>query len=226
LRSEVLKTFKASWQTRQGRVIPRPEDLKLDNDGVEISAAVLYADLVDSTGLVSRGESRFAAEVYKAFLTSCCRIIQGNDGVITAFDGDRVMGVFAGDIGSSNATRSALQIAWAVDSVVNAAISQTYPASSFRARHVVGIDYGTMLVARTGVRGYNDLVWTGLAANRAAKLCAIRIPTGTTWISDAVFRLLTPDLNPTTYFSSRWAPWPDPSVGGTCYRTSDTLRLA
>ena len=44
---------------------------------------------------------------------------------------------------------------------------------SYELKHTAGIDAGKLFVARTGVRGANDLVWVGRAANHAAKLCAI-----------------------------------------------------
>ena len=45
-----------------------------------------------------------------------------------------------------------------------------YPDNKLKIRHVVGVDTGEMWVARTGVRGANDLVWVGTAANHTAKL--------------------------------------------------------
>ena len=38
---------------------------------------------------------------------------------------------------------------------------------------MVGIDSSDLFVARTGVRGANDLVWVGRAANYAAKLATL-----------------------------------------------------
>jgi hypothetical protein len=43
----------------------------------------------------------------------------------------------------------------------------------------------TLRAARTGIRGDNDIVWVGPAANRAAKLCAK--PEKPIWITSAVF---------------------------------------
>jgi class 3 adenylate cyclase len=40
-------------------------------------------------------------------------------------------------------------------------------------KQVVGVDRSSLWVARTGVRGDNDLVWVGRAANYAAKLTEI-----------------------------------------------------
>jgi class 3 adenylate cyclase len=53
------------------------------------------------------------------------------------------------------------------------AFKAQYPNSSYVLRHVVGIDTSNLLVAKTGVRGDNDLVWVGRAANWAAKLCTL-----------------------------------------------------
>jgi class 3 adenylate cyclase len=215
LKSEIRKTFKANWQTRQGRVVPTVADLKLDNDGVEVEATVLYADLADSTGLVRDTNARFAAEVYKAYLTAACRVVRANDGTITAFDGDRVMAVFMGDTGASAAAASALQIAWAVDRVVNPALADLYPEKTYRVRQAVGIDKGKMLVAKTGVRGSSDLVWTGLAANRAAKLCALRTGNLMSWISPDVFAALDDSVryggNPRRHMWTNH-PWPDQGI--------------
>lgn len=187
LKSEIRKIFKSTWQTRQGRVVPSVADLPLDNQGIEFDATVLYADLADSTGLVRLGDARFAAEIYKAYLTSACRVIKANGGFVTAFDGDRVMAVFTSDSRQSAAARSALQLAWAVADIVNPALQELYSSKSYQVRQAVGVDTGKMLVAKTGVRGANDLVWTGLAANRAAKLCSVREDSFNTWVTAAVF---------------------------------------
>jgi class 3 adenylate cyclase len=56
---------------------------------------------------------------------------------------------------------------------VNAAASKLYPESSYQLQHVVGIDTSSLFVARIGIRGSNDLVWVGRAANYAAKLSAL-----------------------------------------------------
>ena len=52
LNSEVRKILQESWTTRQGRVVPAPEDLRLGNDAMLLDGTVLYADLNGSTKLV------------------------------------------------------------------------------------------------------------------------------------------------------------------------------
>ena len=46
--------------------------------------------------------------------------------------------------------------------------------ASFVLNHGVGIDTGTVLSVRSGVRGNNDLIWIGRAPNLAAKLSDLR----------------------------------------------------
>ena len=192
IKSEVTNTLRSRWTVRDGRKVPSDTDIGLANDGVRLDAAILYADLVDSSGLVEGFTAEFAAEVYKSYLVTACRVIRSNGGEITAFDGDRVMSVFIGHQKESDAVKTALQINFAIKQIVNVAIKAQYPTSTFEIQHVVGIDTGSILVAKTGIRGSNDLVWVGRCANVSAKLCAIR-PSYATWITDRVYALLTPE---------------------------------
>ena len=96
-----------------------------------------------------------------------------NDGVITAFDGDRVMAVYIGDWGDTAAARTGLQINYAVNEIINPKIKSRF-TTDFVLRQSVGIDRSTLRAVRTGIRGSNDLVWVGTAANLAAKLCTLR----------------------------------------------------
>ena len=108
--SEIRKILKTKWSIREGTVIPSTDTVKLDNDAVELDATILYADLKQSTNMVKNYKNWFAAEMYKCYLLACCELIKNNDGVITSFDGDRVMGIYIGDAKNSNAAKTALQI--------------------------------------------------------------------------------------------------------------------
>jgi class 3 adenylate cyclase len=174
LESDVTDIFRSQWTTRDGRTVPDTDDIALGNDGVTLDGTVLYADLAESTALVDGNTPSFAAEVYKAYLLCASKVIRSEGGEITAFDGDRVMAVFVGDFKNTSAARCALKINWAVKELVNPAIAKQYPNNSYRVSHAVGIDRSSLFVARTGIRGSNDLVWVGRAANYAAKLSALR----------------------------------------------------
>lgn len=178
--------FVSQWTHRQGESVPETDDIPLRNDGVNLDATVLYADLADSTGLVLSHTAEFAAEVYKAYLYVAAKIIGRNGGSITAYDGDRIMAVYLGGTKNTNAAKTALQIHWAVNHVIQPALRSVYTGTDFTLEQKVGIDTSSVMVAKTGVRGHNDLVWVGTAANRAAKLAALSTSYAA-YISDDVF---------------------------------------
>ena len=173
LQKEVAAVFRAVWDRRDGTVVPADDSLRLGNDAVELDATVLYADLADSTKLVDSHIPAFAAEVYKTFLHCAAKIIRQEGGTITAYDGDRIMAVYLGTAKNTSAARTALKINHAVTNIINPAIRSQYASETYFLKHVVGIDSSKLFVARTGVRGANDLVWVGRAANYAAKLAAL-----------------------------------------------------
>ena len=172
LRSEVGKIIQEGWNTQDRRGVPKLTDLELSNDAATLEGTVLYADLDDSTRLVDTEDPEFPAYVYKYFLTCAARIIRSESGTITAYDGDRIMAVYTGGDKDDRAARTALKINFAVREIVNPVIRDEYPTSNYSVKHVVGIDTSELFVARTGVRGFNELVWVGRAANHAAKLSA------------------------------------------------------
>ncbi len=191
IQNEIKEILKTKWSRRDGDVVPEPEDVELGNDAVSLKGTVLYADLAESTSLVKGYKDWFAAEVYKTYLVSVCRLIRFNDGVITAFDGDRVMAVFIGDLKNSSAAKTALMINYVVKQVINKAIKEQYPDTSFQIQQAVGIDTSSLFIARTGIRGSNDLVWVGRAANYAAKLCSLRESNYASYITADVFNMLS-----------------------------------
>jgi class 3 adenylate cyclase len=194
LKDEVKKIFAESWKARDGEVVPDPEDLRLGNDAVEFKrATVLYADLSGSTNLVNTEGWTFAAEIYKTYLYCAAKIIRSEGGSITSYDGDRVMGVFIGMNQSVPAVRCGLKINYAVQEIVNPLLAAQYPHMTYKVSQIVGIDTSEIRAARTGVRGGNDIVWVGRAANYAAKLTELKLDEKT-WITKDVYNYLTDNV--------------------------------
>lgn len=173
LEAYVANTFAEQWIKRDGQKVPEADDLALKNDAVMLDATVLYADLSESTKLVSRKMDWFAAEVYKNYLYCAAKVIRLQGGTITAYDGDRVMGVFIGNHKNTAAAKAALNINWATQFIIQPALDKQYGANTYDVRQKVGVDSSALRVARTGIRGSNDLVWVGTAANNAAKMAAL-----------------------------------------------------
>lgn len=174
LTAEAKTILTGTWQEEETTKVPVPEDLRLNANHAKHlkSATVLYADLDGSTNMVDVFKWWFAAEIYKAYLRSAAQIIRNEGGTITAYDGDRIMAIFLGDSKNTTAVRTALKINYAVEEILRPAIKSKYPSTDFTLKHVIGIDTSELRAARIGVKGDNDIVWVGRAANYAAKLCS------------------------------------------------------
>lgn len=186
LETYVSDVLRSAWTTRDSTKVPDEDSkLSLKNEAIKIGGVVLYADLADSTLMVDNNSAEFAAEVYKTFLYCCARIIPHHGGTVTAYDGDRIMGVFISSSKNTSAVKAALNIKWAVDEIIQPKLKSVYANKNFSVRHVTGIDACELFVAKTGARGANDLVWVGRAANYAAKLAAL--DASYTYITPAVY---------------------------------------
>lgn len=212
----VKKTIDDVWKTQDGQKVPTTEDLSLTNHAVKLEATVLYADLAESTAMVKNYKDWFAAEVYKNYLYCAARIIRSLGGEITAYDGDRVMAVFIGDSKNSNAAKCALKINYACKNVIQSAIKAKRPTTSFVLKQKVGIDKSALFIARTGIRGNNDLVWVGTAANNAAKMAALST-SYPSYISAAVYNALNDSAKIGSDGRNMWTDLGSGALGTTIY---------
>ncbi|MCB4811713.1 adenylate/guanylate cyclase domain-containing protein [Methylovorus menthalis] len=185
VKSIVLDT----WNEDLARVVPTPTSLVLNGNDAKYlpDAVVLYADIDNSTEMVELYPWNFCAEVYKNYLHCASQIIKSEGGVITAYDGDRVMAIYVGDNRDTRAVRTAMKISSAVKNIINIETEKIYE-SGFKLRHKVGIDRSDLRAARVGVKGDNDIVWIGTAANTAAKLCALNEKT--IYITEKVYKAM------------------------------------
>ncbi len=210
LKTDVAGTFTGdSWQEQDATVVPAVADVTLSSNHAKHfkSATVLYADLDGSTDMVDNYTWWFSAQVYKAYLRCAGKMIRNEGGVITAYDGDRIMAVFIGATKNSSAVRAALKLNYAVVEIINSAIKAKYPKTDFVLKHVVGIDTSALRAARIGVHRDNDLVWVGRAANYAAKLC--NDSSKSIWITSDVYDAMVPEVK--SYKGTSmwvWKMWP------------------
>lgn len=137
-------------------------------------------------------------------------IIKNEGGVITAYDGDRVIAIFTRDSKNTSAARCALKINSAVRDIIQPAIANNW-TTDFVLNHVVGIDTSRLRTARIGVRGDNDFVWIGRAANYAAKLT--NLAGKPTCITADVYNMLA-DASKYSNGVDMWVPeyWQDTGI--------------
>jgi len=193
LSAQVSTILKQSWNIRDGQVVPETKDVVLAGGAVKLTATVLYADLAQSSYLATDFQQRTAAKIIKTFLYCMCRLIASYNGVITSFDGDRVMGIFLGNAKNTNAATCALKMNYAVIKIIQPKVTEYFTSlqeTGFPISHCVGIDTSDVLAVRAGQRGSNDLVWIGRAPNLAAKLSDIREGSYHSFISEDVFSVL------------------------------------
>ena len=221
----VEEIFKEKWSTREGKKVPESEDIALGNDAVKLDGTVLYADLDDSTNLVDGYKPEFAAKIYKAYLNCAAKIIRSESGVITSYDGDRIMAVYIGGSKNTSAANSALKINYAVTKIINPILKKCYPKTDYLVKQVVGIDTSNLFVARTGIRGSNDLVWVGRAANYAAKLCSLSADYPSR-LTEAVYNKLPESVKYSSDGRAMWeaATWTDMN-GMRIYRSTWWRRI-
>jgi class 3 adenylate cyclase len=173
--------------------------------------------------MVQAETQEFSAEVYKAFLICAAKIIKNFGGTITAYDGDRIMAVFLGNNKNTSAVKTGLKLNWACKNIIQPAINLQY-STDFVLKHTVGVDTSDLFVARTGVRGDNDLVWVGRAANWAAKLSDLP-DTHPTWITKAIYDSM---LNEVKYANGKdmWEPMSWTAMGNaSIYRSNYSWAL-
>ena len=159
LNSEIRKILREPWSMQRSRGVPRPEDLGLDNHGKTIDAAVIYADLDESTRMADTRGPEFAVRMYKTYPVCAARVARSEQGNITAYDGDRVMAVYTGRRMVERAVRSTFKLNYVVQELVNPAVQELVSGTRFTMRQCVGVDTSELLVAKTGIRTANDLVW-------------------------------------------------------------------
>jgi class 3 adenylate cyclase len=230
LESIVNDVLYAPWNLRTGTTVPSTDTVALSGGGVEIDATVLYSDLAQSSRLATEFDRRVAAKVVKAFIACVTALIKDHGGEITSFDGDRVMGVFMGGSKNSNAATCALKINYAVVNILKPKLSayfQSISNNGFTISHATGVDTGTILAVRAGIRGANDLVWIGRAPNLAARLSDIREDGFGSYLTEDVFGVLRDDAK--YGGSERRLMWEQRSLdwlGGpiTVYRSSWTWK--
>lgn len=227
--SDVKKTVKTALSTTTrasatDQSVPSSEDLGY-SEGIYVPSTYLYADMADSSGLVSASPPETVARVMKAYLAVSTRIIRAHNGHIRSFDGDRVMGIFAGTDRFNRSVKAAMQIKWAIREHVQPALTSQFKSikdSGWSMKHGCGIASGKALLVRAGFRGNDDLVSIGDAPNLAAKLSDLREPYYNTFIGKATYNSLTePAIS--SDGTNMWSGTHDLAMGGRSfpyYKTS------
>lgn len=192
----VENTLDISWNVRNGHVVPLTDTITLKDGAVKIDAAFLYADLAETSYLARVCPWETTAKIIRAYLDCSVRIIRSWGGKIRSFDGDRVMGVFIGDMKNTHASKCAREIFYTVENILGPAALRkfkSFQTNNIKLKNCVGIDVGQARAVRAGIRDSNDLIWIGKAPSFAAKLSDIRNYGYCVYISKASYSVLDAD---------------------------------
>ncbi|MGX5433377.1 adenylate/guanylate cyclase domain-containing protein [Bacillus toyonensis] len=136
-----------------------------------IETCVLYIDIRRSTDLNLNHRQATMAKLYSAFVRAMTKAGSYYGGKVRNIIGDRVMIVFDAEDCFKNAVNTAILM----NSVSTYVIDKQFPHNEIKCG--IGIDYGKMLVTKTGVIkngkenvSNKSLVWLGRPANVASKL--------------------------------------------------------
>ena len=136
-------------------------------------ATAVFADLKRSTSISVNGSRKDAAYAYTYFIRAMAVIFEAFEARYIDIQGDGVFGLFSG----KNSTFSAAACAITMNTQMERLVEPMFrkDASTKQGLKVgIGVDQGTLLVRRLGLRGTGqNEVWAGRAVNAAAKLSSV-----------------------------------------------------
>lgn len=146
----------------------------------------IYADLKGSTALSAENSPRVAAFAYTYFIRATALILERFGAGYVDIQGDGIFGLFRGTASVFSAAASAITMRTQVELEVANRFEQD-TSSEWKLTVGIGIDQGTLLVRRLGLRGTKqNEVWAGKPVNMAAKLSSVA-DSNQVVVSDRVF---------------------------------------
>ncbi len=204
----------ASGDIKRGLVLPDPDDLGLA-EGRQLRVAILYADLRGFSSMVVTSPKRSSLVVLEVFVSEMARLASLFRGEVVDCAGDRILAAFPQPLFDRSlksvhrAVACGLWMQTVMDKVITPQLSsQGYSSLSCG----IGIDHGTVVVARVGIRNRNKLIFLGSPAVVAAKLEEAAGP-GETLMSPAVYSNRPSYLNA----ANNWVITPHPPLGSPQY---------
>lgn len=176
---DIKQIFQYNIETPNAYVVPTRHDPNLtfplgqDKKGKLLETCVLMIDIRNSTKISRqlKKDKVKLGKIYSAFIYAMTSIAD-EYGYVRNIVGDRVMVVFEPKDCFANAINCAALMYTAATRI----LAKLIAIEDFKIG--IGIDYGEMLVLKTGIRKkheeqseYKSLVWVGDAANTASKLC-------------------------------------------------------
>ncbi|QSO49185.1 adenylate/guanylate cyclase domain-containing protein [Alicyclobacillus mengziensis] len=171
----VRQAIKSSqnYVTRHAKNMPQAENLHL-GESREIFATILFIDLRGSTKLSQELSLDDQMKILYTYLTVATQVAKASGAYIEKYTGDGIMGIFGqSDImpTAQDTVRNALETSKGIIQAVYNVVNPVFREQGLPEIHcAAGLDCGQILISRIGIRGENDLVAIGEAANMASKI--------------------------------------------------------
>jgi adenylate cyclase len=182
----------ARFEELSGKIKPResfpdPRYLQI-GEARSIIGAILFVDIVSFTERSEQASSKELLLTLDLFLAEMSQIIDDWGGTVEKFTGDGLMAVFD----TAHTTLSGM-VKDSIDAATTMRFAISGPINSYLEnngiepiRYRIGIDGGSILVGKLGVRSASDPVTIGWAANIASKLQSIS-PVDGIYIGDFIY---------------------------------------
>ena len=149
---------------------------------------VIFADIKSSTELNTLERPSDAAFAYTYFIRAMTVILERFEAKYIDIHGDGIFGLFSGKNSTFMAAACAITMKTQVERDIAERIKQD-TSTDWDLTVGIGIDHGTLLVRRLGLRGTKqNEVWAGKPVNVAAKLSSVA-DSNQLVVPDRVFRL-------------------------------------
>ena len=150
------------------------------------NVTAVFADLKGSTDLNVSGSRRDSALAYTYFIRAMAVILDRFSAGYIDIQGDGIFGLFSGPGSIFKAAACVITMRTEVERTVSARFNRD-ASTQWDLEAGLGIDRGTLLVRRLGLRGTKqNEVWAGKPVNTAAKLSSVAGPNQVV-VSDRVF---------------------------------------
>jgi class 3 adenylate cyclase len=188
LRTNVQELMALDYDVQSIARVPIRQDVTFGDEARVLLSASLFIDIRNSTDLLQKYRKSSLANLLKSFHYICAKTIKHNCGEVRSFNGDSNLAIFAEPSSCDNAVSSA----FAIKSYLDLILKPNYTIAR-DLDYGIGIDFGTVFVAKVGLSGEfnNDLIWIGACVNNASRMASKSKSPYNIHISAAVFGKLS-----------------------------------
>lgn len=153
-----------------GRVTPDIDNMAL-GEAKEFGLAVMHVDMDNFTGVTGGLSNKDKLRLLNIYLSDLTAVIRDHGGFIEKYVGDGITALFGAGKSESVTAKNAVDCAITIQTEIEYVMGEylkniRLPAFTCS----IGVDYGTIWVARVGIRGMNQLTLVGNEVSLAKNL--------------------------------------------------------